>query len=75
MVKEAGKYKLQLSLTVVSYDARGAAHSSNIRPFGAVYAQQERARDAQKLYERMCKLTGTRQDPCVLDTYRCAIEQ
>ncbi len=31
--------------------------------------------DAQKLYARMCKITGTRQDPCVLDTYRCAIEQ
>lgn len=34
-----------------------------------------KSRDAQKLYDRMCKLTGTRQDPCVLDTYRCAIEQ
>jgi hypothetical protein len=34
-----------------------------------------KSRDAQKLYERACKLTGTRQDPCVLDTYRCAIEQ
>jgi Pathogenicity locus len=34
-----------------------------------------KSRDAQKLYDRICKLTGTRQDPCVLDTYRCAIEQ
>lgn len=34
-----------------------------------------KSRDAQKLYDRMCKITGTRQDPCVLDTYRCAIEQ
>jgi len=34
-----------------------------------------KSRDPQKLYDRMCKLTGTRQDPCVLDTYRCAIEQ
>ena len=34
-----------------------------------------KSRDAQRLYDRMCKLTGTRQDPCVLDTYRCAIEQ
>ena len=34
-----------------------------------------KSRDAQKLYEQMCKLTGTRQGPCVLDTYRCAIEQ
>jgi Pathogenicity locus len=34
-----------------------------------------KSRDAQKLYDRICKLSGTRQDPCVLDTYRCAIEQ
>lgn len=24
--------------------------------------------DAQEMYERLCVLTGTRQDPCVLDT-------
>ena len=36
---------------------------------------QLKSEDAQKLYDRMCELTGTRQDPCVLDTYRCAIEQ
>ena len=34
-----------------------------------------RGRDADELYLRVCGLTGTRQDPCVLDTYRCAIEQ
>ncbi len=37
--------------------------------------QQLMAADADQLYLRMCALTGTRQDPCVLDTYRCAIEQ
>lgn len=31
--------------------------------------------DADVLYSRMCEITRTRQDPCVLDTYRCAIEQ
>lgn len=36
---------------------------------------QLKSEDAQTLYDRMCELTGTRQDPCVLDTYRCAIEQ
>jgi hypothetical protein len=34
-----------------------------------------KSEDAQQLYDRMCVLTGTRQDLCVLDTYRCAIEQ
>jgi hypothetical protein len=31
--------------------------------------------DADELYSRMCEITGARQDPCVHDTYRCAIEQ
>ena len=30
---------------------------------------------AQDLYDRLCKLSGSRQDPCVYDTFRCAIEQ
>jgi hypothetical protein len=29
----------------------------------------------QKLYYRLCELTGTRQDPCVLDTFTCAVAQ
>ena len=31
--------------------------------------------DARDLYDRMCEITAQRQDPCVFDTYRCAIEQ
>jgi len=27
------------------------------------------------LYKQLCEHTGTRQDPCVYDTFRCAIEQ
>jgi len=42
---------------------------------GVKSVRQLKSQDAQELYDRMCKITGTRQDPCVLDTYRCAIEQ
>lgn len=31
--------------------------------------------DPRTLYERMCRLTRTRQDPCVEDAFRCAIAQ
>jgi hypothetical protein len=31
--------------------------------------------DGDELYRRLCDTTGTRQDPCVLDTFRCAIAQ
>jgi len=48
---------------------------SRISKLGIRSVNDLKSRDAQKLYDRMCKLTGTRQDPCLLDTYRCAIEQ
>jgi hypothetical protein len=31
--------------------------------------------DAGLLYERLCTKTGTRQDPCVLDVFSCAVAQ
>lgn len=31
--------------------------------------------DGDELYRRLCDLTGTRQDPCVLDGFRCAVAQ
>ena len=30
--------------------------------------------DPFRLYQKMCKLSKTRQDPCVLDTYMAAID-
>ena len=32
-------------------------------------------RDPKEMYEDLCRRTETRQDPCVLDTFRCAVEQ
>lgn len=34
-----------------------------------------RGADPNELYARLCELTGSRQDPCVEDTLRCAIAQ
>ncbi len=31
--------------------------------------------EPQTLYEKLSKLTGHRQDPCVLDTFTCAVAQ
>jgi hypothetical protein len=31
--------------------------------------------DGRKLYDKLCRLTGTRQDPCVEDTFVCAVAQ
>ena len=31
--------------------------------------------EPEALYHKLCRKTGKRQDPCVLDTFRAAIEQ
>jgi hypothetical protein len=31
--------------------------------------------DPMKMYDKMCRLTGQRQDPCVLDTFVAAVAQ
>lgn len=31
--------------------------------------------DGKQLYDRLCKLTGQRQDPCVWDVFECAVAQ
>ena len=31
--------------------------------------------DPQALYDRLCAITGVRQDPCVLDVLACAVAQ
>jgi hypothetical protein len=58
-------------------DLRGIGKKmrEDFKILGVESVRQLKAEDAQKLYDRMCEITGTRQDPCVLDTYRCAIEQ
>jgi pathogenicity locus Cdd1 protein len=41
-----------------------------------VHCVAELARcDGEELYKRLCEITGTRQDPCVLDGFRCAVAQ
>jgi hypothetical protein len=32
-------------------------------------------KDPQRLFLRLCKVTKTKRDPCVLDTFSCAVAQ
>ncbi len=34
-----------------------------------------RNNDANNLYNQLCRITKTKHDPCVIDVFRCAIEQ
>jgi hypothetical protein len=53
--------------------AIGPRMAEDLRRLGVRSVRDLARRDPQKLYERLCALSGTRQDPCVLYTFRCAV--
>ena len=52
----------------------GPAMASDLRQMGIAHPQDLRGRDAFALYQQLCKLSGQRQDPCVLDTFMAAVD-
>jgi hypothetical protein len=47
----------------------GPAMSSDFELLGIRTPQQLRRKDPLELYQRLCRKTGVRQDPCVLDIF------
>ena len=47
----------------------GPAMARDLRLLGFEHPGQLAGQDPQRLYDRLCELTGTRQDPCVLDVF------
>jgi len=47
----------------------GPAMERDFRALGMEAPQELIGRDPYALYQAMCEHSGTRQDPCVLDTY------
>ena len=45
----------------------GPAMARDLRLLGFERPEQLAGQNAQALYDRLCELTGARQDPCVLD--------
>lgn len=58
-------------------DLRGVGVSieANLKQLGVSTVGELARQDGDSLYEALCELTRTRQDPCVLDTFRCAVAQ
>lgn len=52
----------------------GPAMVRDFRMLGITAPEDLRDKDAYTLYKKISKLTGVRQDPCVLDTYIAAID-
>ncbi len=53
----------------------GKAFLKDFEQLGIQNVDQLKKQNPKKLYDRLCELTGTRQDPCVLDTLTCAVAQ
>jgi nucleotidyltransferase/DNA polymerase involved in DNA repair len=53
----------------------GKAMLADFERLGIQSVAQLATCDAQELYDRISALDGLRHDPCVLDTYACAIAQ
>lgn len=53
----------------------GRAVEADFLKLGVRSVPELAACEGDELYRRLCELTGTRQDPCVLDEFRCAVAQ
>ena len=51
----------------------GPSIAADLRSLGVRSVRDLARRDPERLYRRLCDLTGERQDPCVLYTFRCAV--
>ena len=53
--------------------AIGPRMAADLRRLGVRSVKDLARRDPERLYARLSEITGTRQDPCVLYTFRCAV--
>jgi nucleotidyltransferase/DNA polymerase involved in DNA repair len=53
----------------------GKAFLKDFEALGIRNVDQLKKQDGRRLYDRLCEITGTRQDPCVEDTLVCAVAQ
>jgi hypothetical protein len=51
----------------------GPSIAADLESLGIRCVAQLRRRSPEALYQKLCALTGERQDPCVLYTFRCAV--
>jgi hypothetical protein len=51
----------------------GPSIAADLRSLGVRLIRALARRNPERLYADLCRTTGTRQDPCVLYTFRCAV--
>lgn len=52
----------------------GPSIAADLRSLGIVHPRELADCDALSLYQALCRKTGKRQDPCVLDTFMAATD-
>jgi len=53
----------------------GKSIEANLNSLGVTSVAILATKEGDDLYDQLCVKTRTRQDPCVLDTFRCAVAQ
>ena len=53
----------------------GPSVEASLKSLGVESVRQLAKADGNDLYTQLCEKTKSRQDPCVLDTFRCAVAQ
>jgi len=53
--------------------AVGPSIAADLRRLGVRSIKDMARRNPERLYSRLCEITGQRQDPCVLYSFRCAV--
>jgi Pathogenicity locus len=51
----------------------GRSVAADLRRLGVVRPQDLQGRDPYAMYEELCRVTGQRHDPCLLDTFIAAV--
>jgi hypothetical protein len=51
----------------------GKAAAADLRLLGITQAEQLRGQDPLHLYRELCRITGQRHDPCVLDVFMAIV--
>ena len=51
----------------------GPSMAMDLRRLGVRSVRDLARRDPERLYVRLCEISGSRQDPCVLYMFRCAV--
>ena len=52
----------------------GPALAADLRSIGIAQPSELRGQDPYALYQKLCRATGQRHDPCVLDTFMAATD-